>query len=307
MTTNPSQSQSFVTATQLVRDFPVVRRMTEQGPVRITSHGRTEAIVLSPQDFEALASGQGGDNERLEWKLSLTLDTIETHVLILDEELNIRRANRILGEAFDMPPEDMIGRHISLLGNNPTDQFVVQRLTEVLRSGQPESIVIPSSHRPGRTIRFNMKPWPKGVALFADDITEREKSRDRKIADDAIDCSLDALGGVGIAYVQSNGTILSSNLGFSHMVGSPADSLTGARLQSLFDPRSRSVVNRALEEASSETRCYEIHYLRNGVTIVPALISITPYWTAEHHACAAVALHDPKYRVPDCKSRDEAA
>ena len=66
----------------------------------------------------------------------------------------------------------------------PKGPPVPPELAEVLASGQPETTIAPSSHRPDRTIRFTMKPWPRGVALFADDITEREKSRDRKIADD---------------------------------------------------------------------------------------------------------------------------
>jgi len=300
-------SQPFATATQLVRDFPQVRRMTEQGPVRVTSHGRTEAVMLSPQDFATISSGNLAGSERLEWKLSLVLDSIETQVLILDENLVIRRANRVASETYGLPVEDMVDRPLSSLVATPTDQFVVQRLAEVLVSGQPEMTVVPSSQRPDRTIRYTMKPWPRGVALFADDITEREKSRDRKIADDATDAALEALGGVGVAQVQSNGTIISTSLGLSQMVGSTVDTLTGARLQSLFDPRSRTLLNDALKNTSSEGKCYEVHYLRNGVTITPAILSVAPYWTAEHHASASIVLHDPQYRMPECERSDRAA
>lgn len=262
---------------------------------------------MSPQDFAGLAAGSGSDSERLEWKLSLILDTIETHVLILDDEMHIRRANRPLLEAFTITQEEIFGKHASILISNPTDQFVLQRLAEVLRSGQPETIIAPSSHRADRVIRYTMKPWPKGVALFSDDITEREKIRDRKIAENAVGAALDELGGVGFAHVQSNGTILDSSISLSHMVGSPSDALAGARLQSLFDPRSRTTVNEALKETGSSSLCYEVQYLRNGVNVTPAVISVTPYWTAEHHACAAVVLHDPNFSPPDCKVRDEAA
>lgn len=307
MSESSSHSQPFATATQLVRDFPLVRRMTEQGPVRITSHGRTEAIMLSPQDYSHMSSGNFVDSERLEWKLSLVLDSIETHVLILDENLNIRRANRVAGETYAIPPEEMSGKPLSSFVATPTDQFVAQRLAEVLISGQPEITVVPSSHRPDRTIRYTMKPWPRGVALFADDITEREKSRDRKIADDATDAALEALGGMGTAHVQSNGTIISSSMGLCQMVGSSMETLAGARLQSLFDPRSRTILNEALRGTSSEGRCYDVHYLRNGVTITPAILSVAPYWTAEHHASAAIVLHDPHYKQPDCERDTRAA
>lgn len=307
MTTTPPQSQPFVTATQLVRDFPLVRQMADQGPVRITSHGRTEAIILSPQDYTALTTAKQTDNSLLEWKLSLVLDSIDIHILILDETMRIHRTNRFFAESFATPVEELIGKNAASLVNSPSDHFIVQRLAEVLASGQPEVIVVPSPQERGRILRVTMKPWPGGVALFAEDITEREQFRDRKIADDATDLSLESLGGIGIAHVQSNGTILMSSLALTHMVGSPTDSLVGARLQNLFDPACRTMVSDALKETSAESRCYDVRYLRQGVKLVSAMLSVTPYWTAEHHACAAVALHDPQYRKPDCGAQDEAA
>lgn len=307
MSANPSLPHASVTATQLVRDFPDARRLAESGPVRVTSHGRTDVVILSPRDYAALTTEKQTDESRLEWKLSLVLDSIETHVLILDENMCIQRTNRFFAESFAMPIEELIGKNAAALVNSPSDHFVVQRLSEVLASGQPEVIVVPSPHDQGRILRVTMKPWPGGVALFAQDITEREHFRDRKIADDATDFSLDSLGGVGIAHVQSNGTILMSSLALTHMVGSPADSLVGARLQNLFDPACRAIVSEALKATSSDSQCYDVRYLRQGVKLVPAMLSVTPYWTAEHHACAAVALHDPQYRKPDCNARDEAA
>jgi PAS domain S-box-containing protein len=307
MATVPQSTESSVTATQLVRDFPEARRLIDKGPVHVTSHGRTDVVMLSPQDYAALTDKQRPDASRIEWKLSLVLDSIDTHVVILDELLNIRRANRPFGEFLAMAADDLVGRNFASLATRPSDQFIIQRLTEVLRSGQPEVLVVPSSQDPTRIFRATMKPWPGGVALFAEDITERERSRDRKIADDATDAAADALGGIGFAQVQSNGTILSSTLALAHMLGSPADCLTGARLQNLLDPGCRSLVDDALKETSSDARCYQVRYLRQGVTLMPAALSVTPYWTAEHHACAAIALHDPHFAAQDCQAEDRAA
>lgn len=309
MSVNPSQPQSAVTATQLVRDFPEVRRLAERGPVRVTSHGRTDVVVLSPEQYAALTreTARPTEESRLEWKMSLILDSVETHVLILDEEMRIQRTNRFFTDAFATPPEDLIGKTLASLVEKPAEQFIVQRLSEVLRSGQPEVFVVPSPQHEGRIARVSMKPWPGGVALFAEDITEREAYRDKKIADDATDGSLDALGGLGLAQVQSNGAILSSSMALAHMVGSAPESLTGARLQNLFDPTSRSVVSDALKNTTSESQCHDVRYLRRGVEVVPALLSTTPYWTAEHHACVAVVLHDPAFTATSCDSATKAA
>jgi PAS domain S-box-containing protein len=307
MATIPSPTPTSVTATQLVRDFPEARRLVDKGPVHVTSHGRTDVVMLSPQDYSALTTQQQPDASHIEWKLSLVLDSIETHVMILDEQLNIRRINRHFAESFGVSADDVAGRNILNLGTRPADQFIVQRLGAVLRSGQPEVLVVPSPQDAARILRVTMKPWPGGVVLFAEDVTERERTGDRKIADDATDAAVDALGGVGFAHVQSNGVILSSTKALAHMLGSPADSLTGARLQNLFDPSCRSLVNDALKDTSSAQRCHEVRYLRHGVTLAPATLSVSPYWTAEHHACAAIVLHDPQFIARDCSSEDRAA
>lgn len=307
MSAGPSQAQSSVTATQLVRDFPEVRRLAEKGPVRVTSHGRTDVVVLTPEQYAELTAGSQTDPSPLEWKLSLILDSIETHVLILDQDLRIKRVNRFFADTSSIPMDELIGRSLSTLIHKPSDQFILQRLNEVLRSGQPETFVVPSPQYEGRMIRVTMKTWPGGVALFAEDVTERETFRDKKIADHAIDASLDALGGLGVAQVQSNGTILSSSVALANMVGSPANTLTGARLQNLFDPGCRSVISDALKDGTSESRCYDVRYLRRGVEVVPAVLSVTPYWTAEHHACAAAVLHDPAFTITTCESKTRAA
>lgn len=285
-----AQGHGSASATQLVRDFPAVRRMTEHGPVHITAHGRTEAVLISHADFELLATGTGLEDRQAEWKLSLTLESIESQVLIVDDDMVISGVNRAICQVFGMSAEEMVGKRVAELATNPTDLFIVRRMQEVLISGVPEVLVIPSVRRPDRTTRYNLKPWPGGAALFADDVTEREKMRDKAIADQATDCSLEALGGIGQAHVQSNGTIISSGAGLSKMVGSSANLLAGARLQSLFDPMSRSVVDKALIEKSTEARTYRVNFLRNGVSAVPAVLSVATYWTAEHHACASIIL-----------------
>ena len=297
------ESGTCVTATQLVRDFPEVRRLAEHGPIHITSHGRTELVVLSPHTFAHLTEAKGPEAERLEWKLSVVLDTVETNILILDENLYVRGANMSLCETFEQDPSTIVGKHISQMVRTPADHFLIERLGEVYASGQPEVMVVPCSIRPGRTVRINIKPWPKGVAMFGDDITERVNYRDRQIADHASELSVQEIGGLGVVNAQSSGTILSGSLSFCQMMGAAAESLPGVRLHSLFAPRSRATIDEALTASSKETRRYEVEYLREGIKITAGILTVTPYWTVQHHACAAIALYDPAWH--DSATRTE--
>ncbi len=290
----PAPGTASATATQLVRDFPEVRRLAEHGPVHITSHGRTELVMLSPDAFAKLAAPGDADAARLEWQLSVVLDAVETRIAILDQDLLVRRANPTLCSALGRDEADLIGRHVSTLSVHPSDRYVVERVAEVQRSGQAEILTVPSAQHEGRIMRIAIRPWPRGVAVFADDVTERTRLGDAQVATDAVETALAGLGGVGTAHVRSCGTILSSGRGLARMAGASAESLVGLRLQRLLTPQSRAMLEDVLHR--EEPQRLAVEYLRNGMTAAPASLVVTPYWIAEHHACAAVVLHDPDWQ-----------
>lgn len=297
MTALPPQEAFRATATQLVRDFPEVRRLADRGPVQITSHGRTELVMLSPDHFAQFADVGVTDSARLEGKLTTVLDTIETAVLIFDEKLTVRRANQPVCALLDTDEQQLVGLHASALVTHPSHRYTIERLAEVQRSGHAEVLTAISARDANRTLQIQLKPWPSGVALFADDITDRMRFADLLIANTMLDRSLAALGGIGAAQVKSCGTILSGSAGLAEMVGVPQKALAGARLQSLLSPRCRTLAGEAFLAVSDKPRPCAVEYLRNGVSATPAHMVVTSYWTAEHHACAAVTLLDPAWRT----------
>lgn len=292
MTAIPSQEAFRATSTQLVRDFPEVRRLADRGPVQITTHGRTELVMLSPDHFAEITQLGSSDAARLEGKLTITMDTIDTAVLIFDEDLRIRRANHALCALIDTDEAQLVGLHASTLVSHPSHRYTIERLAEVQRSGHGEVLTVASARDATRILQIQLKPWPSGVALFADDITDRMRFADLQIANTKLDQSLAALGGLGTAQVKSCGTILTGSSGLAQMTGISSKSLVGARLQSLLAPQARTVAGEAFLLASDKPHRYAVDYLRDGVTAEAATMIVTSYWTAEHHACAAVTLHD---------------
>lgn len=297
MSAIPSQEEFRATATQLVRDFPEVRRLADRGPVQITSHGRTELVMLSPSHFAQIADVGAVDCTRTEGKLATILDTIDTAVLIFDHDLRVRRANPAMCALVNADERQLLGLPAAALVSHPSHRYTVERLAEVHRSGHAEVLTAASVRDVTRTLHIQLKPWPNGVILFADDITDRMRFADLQIANTMMDLSLAALGGMGTAQIKSCGTILAENGGVAQMVGVAQKVLVGARLQSLLSPQSRASASEAFLEFSDEPRRYEIEYLRNGVVAAPATMIVSSYWTAEHHACAAVALYDANWRA----------
>lgn len=297
MTAIPSQEAFRATSTQLVRDFPEIRRLADRGPVQITSHGRTELVILNPDYFAQIVDVGAVDTARLEGKLAITLDTVDTAILIFDEDLRVRQANHALCALVDTDEAQLIGLPATALVTHPSHRYTIERMTEVLRSGHAEVITVPSARDAARTLQIQLKPWPNGVALFADDITDRMRFADLQAANSMMDRSLAALGGFGTAHVRSCGTILSSSAGLGQMAGVSQKALSGARLQSLLAPQARAIASEAFSKASEEPSRYAVDYLRDGVTAAPATMVVTSYWTAEHHACAAITLHDADWRA----------
>ncbi len=266
--------------------------MADQGPVQITSHGRTELVVLNPGHFAQIAGRRNDDANRLEGKLAIVLDAIDTAILLFDDNLCVRRANPAMCSLLDTDEDQLVGLPASSLVTHPSHRYTIDRLAEVYRSGHAEVVTAASARDVTRTLQIMLKPWPNGVALFADDITDRMRLGDMVVGESMMDQSLASMGGVGTAHVRSCGTILSGSLGLAQMVGTNPQALVGARLQNLLSPQSRIVVNEALLKASDGPSRYQIEYLKNGVSGASATVVVTPYWTAEYHACAAVALQD---------------
>lgn len=252
--------------------------------------------MLSPDYFAQIADTASIDTSRLEGKLAITLDTIDTAVLIFDEELRIRRANQAVCALVDTDEAQLIGLHASALVTHPSHRYTIERLADVQRSGQAEVMTAASARDATRTLQIQLKPWPNGVALFADDITDRMRFADLQITNAMMDRSLAALGTVGTAQVKSCGTILAGSGGLAQMAGVLPQTLVGVRLQSLLAPQARTPAGEAFLTACDEPRRYTVDYLRNGMTAASATMVVTSYWTAEHHACAAVTLHDPLWQ-----------
>lgn len=278
------------TATQLVRDFPEVRRLSERGPVQITSHGRTELIMLNPTQFARMSDSATSDTTRLDGKLSTILGAVDTAIVIFDEDLHVQRVNQAMCDLIDFDDASAIGLSAAAFIKNSSHRYVVERLAEVQKSGFGEMLTATSARGENRTLQIRIKPWPGGVALFADDITDRMKAADVTAANEAMQKAMASAKDIGTAHIRQCGTILSNCQGLAQMTGIPHRSLIGVRLQNLVTPQSRAVVSEALLNNSVEPQCYDVDYLKDGVASAPATLALLPYWTAEHHACTAAVL-----------------
>lgn len=281
-----------VSATQLVRDLAAIRTLAADGPVGITSHNRTGLVLLSAQRFADLAGvGEQSDPAVLDAKLASVLEAIDTHVVILDRDLQVLRISRSMRLVFGIEGESVRGTPIAELLPPANAPFLVKRLSEVVASGRTAEFDIASSIRKGRTVHARMVPWPGGVIYFAEDITDRMRGIERDLELSALREAFALSGGRGTGSIDETGTIIATDNGLSTLIGADSDQIVGRRFVSLFDPAQRAQIETAIGTLS-EGRVIDVSYLRKGVTIVHARLALAPYFAGDGRPRLAFIVED---------------
>lgn len=286
-----SRIMRSVSATQLVRDLAAIRTLATDGPVGITSHNRTELVMLSAQRFtELTANGFGSDPAELDAKLTTVLDGIDTHVAILDGGLKVRRINRAMRLTFGIENADLCDTPFANILPAANAPFIVQRLKEVAASGKVAEFDFPSIVLPGRTIHARMIPWPGGVAYFGDDITDRISAIERDLGLEALRTALTSLGG-GSGSIDETGKIVGADDGLAKLIGADKDQIVGRRFVSLFDPAQRAQIETAIG-AFGKSQVIDVSFLHKGVAITHARLALAPYFAGDGRSRLAFVVED---------------
>ena len=290
LASNLSPLANQATATELARDLARVRERLRDGPVEITSHGRTEMVLLSAHEYEQMVRLADTDAERLEAKLETVMETVEEMVVILNDQLEIRRANSMFCDYFGFRRTEVLGRPIAGFSRTASDQFVVARCREVLKSGRQEKFELPSSHRRNRMFSYTVRPWPMGVILFARDVTARSHADDRLSSDMALDRSIEEIEGVATCVINRSGTIVGASRSLAKLFGGKVEGLRGSLIFSFFAPDARADFDTVLENTVGGTSILEADFLRRGTDYRTAIVALTPFHSKFEQACFALAM-----------------
>lgn len=287
-----NSAPSSATLTEVVRDMPRVRAMLEHGPVQITSHKRNEFVMVPQAEFDRMSSLSNSELYDIDEKLRLVMDTVSTFIVIMDSTMRIRRTNKPFLDYFGYEPSEAIGHQFGSLAKTANDNYILICAQQVLESGQEKRFEIASSHREGRFFRFAIRPWPGGVALFADDITEQTRATENIMQELARDQASKELGGVGSGIVDSLGTIRRASLGLAVLLGVRRRLLIDASIYRVLSPESREQVERCLEQKNLETKTINIEYLTDGAALAPARMICSPFSSGRFQDCNAFIIQD---------------
>ncbi len=291
-TTSVGAPPSSATLTEVVRDMPRVRALLDHGPVQITSHKRNEFVMVPQAEFERMSSLSGVDKKNIDEKLRLVMEAVSSCIIIMDNTQRVRRTNKAFLDYFGYRESDVIGRQLGSLAKTATDNYILTCIKQVQESGQEKRFEMASSHREGRFIRFTIRPWPGGVAVFADDITEQTRATEHVMQELARDQASKHIGGVGSGVLDANGIIRNTSLGLAVLLGVRRRLLIGASIYRVLSPDCRNEVERCLQSRGLKTETIGIEYLASGSEFATARMACSPFAIGQLQDCVAFIIQD---------------
>jgi PAS domain S-box-containing protein len=208
------------------------------------------------------------------------LDATQESLLLLDKEGTIIAANRTAARRHQRKPEELIGKNrFDMLSENLRESRKAH-FKGVLQTGNPADF---EDVRDGMVFRHLYYPVQDkqgaimGVAIFAQDITERKR------AEDAIRESQERLSTIlkttnqGFWLVDNDTITLDVNNAMCEILGRAKGEIIGRKIYDFLDEESRSKVRKQEEmRRESKRSLYEASLIRSNGEKVPCLVNASP-------------------------------
>lgn len=263
----------LATATNFVRHFGHYAASSLSKPVYIAQHGRIGWALLSAAEMTRLSGSEGEANPQ-DARFEILLDGISTIVMLVDTEFRITRMNFACRRHFQIAEVSASPISLIALLDENKRSFIGDVCARVLNSGDTETFDIDSVRFPGRTMHFQIMPFPAGLAILVDDVTQATQTRMASSAAAAADAAMDAMMLLGRGRVDIRGTISQVNSNLTALAESSAEKMTGLKLSALFEQASRTSVRDAMDELLEGGQPFSIEaaMLNSSSKVVPVTV-----------------------------------
>lgn len=243
----------LASATEFVRHFGHYAASSRNKPIYIAQHGRVGWALLSAAQMTRLSTTDATAMSP-DARFDIMIDSISTIVFIIDREFRITRINVAGRRHFQISDSAMSpGDFRELLSANNRD-FIADVCTRVLDSGDSETFEIESARYPGQTLSFQIMPFPNGLAILADVVTQATRIRQATAAAAAAELAIDATDLLGRGRIDVRGSITSANHNLVSLAHSTIDKVMGLRLTALFQPEPQHIIRDAIDDVLNSGR-----------------------------------------------------
>ena len=234
---------------QEIRDAEDRDYLMRARPYR-TGDNRIDGVVLLLTDITDLKRGME-EVRRARDYANATVDTLREPLLVLNEDLAVRSANRSFYEFFRSGPQQIEGRGVYEIADGQLDIPAVRSLLDRLLAGESQLRDVEVEHEfqslGPRTLLLNARrikePGTDSILLAFEDVTERKRAaeaRYRRLFEYARD---------GIVIVDAgSGEILDVNPFTEQLLGYRREELVGRKFWEIEPARDTPEVRAALEQ-----------------------------------------------------------
>ena len=260
-------------ATDFVRHFGQHSLKSLQHPVYIAQHGRINWALISAGLMSSLAAAETDDRAR-DAQFDMILDNIATHVVLLDDHLDIVRMNTAARRHFQISEAAARSANFSSLFSNSAGSYVLDACHRVRDSGNAETFELDSIRYPGRTLRIQVMPARPGLLLTGEVVSQAVQVRRAYAAAAAAASAADVTNLLGRGSVNVRGTITGANQTLAALAGTTTEKIIGLRLASLFEQESRDAVRDNFEALMTDGEPFLLDVLLLDGTASPASVRL---------------------------------
>jgi len=271
-----------VTAAHLVRSFAEYRDRAREHPLFISSHGRQTHVLLGIELFEAMQAsalpGGPASQQASDEQVTELARWIDDAVIICDETLTIRFANRVAHAICRKPANEMTD--VPLLDALPEVRgtLLEAHIQRTAVGSKPSSADLPSPFVAGAWLRMQTFPLCSNSVIVIRDISE--EVQDHRLADVkvALTAAMSLHGNVAYVRVSVRGTMENVGPSFSEWLGLPEDRLLNLPLVDVVTREARSGIRAELDAVlrGGTARLVETDLLTNDGTTVAVKAAIAP-------------------------------
>jgi hypothetical protein len=222
--------QDMVTASDLVRQFSTWRERAARNPVYVLHRGRPRLVLTSMAVMDALCAPHDDAMKRL----TALLDASPELIVLIDRSLCVIAASRSARARFG----DAVatGAPIDGLAPAPLGAALTAAALRVAQSSQAETLDLPLSFDPSRSMSLALEPYPDGLALFGRLPGDSDTLADVRMEHDALEEAVAIAQDVASVQVNLGGYIDGSTAGLSALTGFSEQVLDATRFATMFAP-----------------------------------------------------------------------
>ena len=232
------------------------------------------------------------------------LDATQESLLLLDREGTILAVNQTAADRLEQKPADLVGTNRFDLLPEDVQKSRKEMFSKVLQTGRPADF---EDIRDGIVFRSRYYPVKDkadetvGVAIFAQDITER------KNAERAVKRSQERLKTIlettheGFWMVDNETRTVDVNNSMCQLLGRTRDRVIGKKVAEFLDEENKDILSMQMQlREQGIGSAYELAFLRTDGTKVPCILSATPLLDADGKKIGSFAM------VTDISERKQA-